>query len=80
MTERLSDLADRAAQLEEDERASAVRLRKDTIKRTGRCAFCDEPLANPAAYVCDASCREEVERQTRAALRNGRPSFLPKVG
>ena len=39
MTERVSDPADRAAQLEEDERASAVRLRKDTIKRTGRCAL-----------------------------------------
>ena len=80
MTERASDPADRAAQLEEVERASAARLRKPTVKRTGRCASCDEPLANPAAYVCDASCREEVERQTRAALRNGRPSFLPKVG
>ena len=80
MTERVSDLADRAAQLEEVERASAARLRKPTVKRTGRCASCDEPLIDPAAYVCDASCREDVERQTRAALRNGRPSFLPKVG
>ena len=80
MTERVSDLADRAAQLEEVERASAARLRKPTVKRTGRCASCDEPLIDPAAYVCDASCREDVERQTRAALRNGRPSFFPKVG
>ena len=78
--ERVSDPADRAAQLEEDERSSAARLRKDIIKRTGRCAFCDEPLANPAAYACDASCREEVERQTRAALLNGRPNPFPMVG
>ena len=80
MTERVSDPADRAAQLEEVERASAARLRKPTVKRTGRCASCDEPLVDPAAYVCDSSCREEVERQTRAALRNGRLSFLPKGG
>ena len=79
MTERVSDPADRAAQLEEVERASAARLRKPTVKRTGRCASCDEPLADPAAYVCDSSCREEVERQTRAALRNGRPNLFPTV-
>ena len=80
MTERVSDPADRAAQLEEVERASAARLRKHILERTGRCASCDEPLIDPAAYVCDASCREDVERQARAALRNGRLSFLPKVG
>ena len=79
MTERVSDPADHAAQLAEVERASAARLRKPILERTGRCASCDEPLIDPAAYVCDASCREEVERQTRAALRNGRLR-LPTVG
>ena len=79
MMERVSDPLDRAVQLEEVERASAARLRKPILKRTGRCASCEEPLLDPAAYVCDASCREEVERQTRAALLNGRPNLFPTV-
>ena len=70
--ERVSDPLDRAAQLEEAERVAATRLRRPVPQRNGRCAACDEPLLDPTAYVCDASCREEAERQASTAWRNGR--------
>lgn len=38
---------------------------------TGFCLFCTTPLSEGARW-CDAGCRDDHERATRAAQRNGR--------
>ena len=72
MTEHVSDPVDRAAQLEEEERAACARYRKPETPRTGKCAACGETLPLQG-IVCDSECRETYERILRAAHRNGRP-------
>ena len=71
MDERVSDPLDRAAQLEEAERATAALFRKPVLKRTGRCYNCGEPV-QPQALFCDADCRTQHEAIQAAKARNGR--------
>ena len=71
MDERVSDPLDRAAQLEEAERAAAALFRKPVLKRTGRCYNCGEPVP-PEALFCDGECRQQHEVVQAAKARNGR--------
>lgn len=71
MMEKVSDVLDRAQQLEEAERASAALLRKPVLPRTGRCHYCAATLP-PAGLFCDADCRDGHAAEQAAKLRNGR--------
>lgn len=70
--ERLSDVVDFAAELEERERVWAVTQRKAVPTRTGKCRACGAPLSLPQALDCDDDCREDYMRLASAAIRAGR--------
>lgn len=65
------DNIDFASDLAEREREAAAKYRKPVTPRTGKCASCGEPLQNPAAFVCDSDCQEDLSRRTAAAHRSG---------
>lgn len=71
MMEKVSDVLDRAQQLEEAERASAALLRKPVLPRIGRCHYCAATLP-PGGLFCDSDCRDGHAAEQAARLRNGR--------
>lgn len=70
------DVDDKASELEELDRESAMNLQRKRAAQAaarlpnGQCANCDEPLP-PTLHFCDADCRDDFERRRRAAQRNG---------
>ena len=63
----MADICDKTEEAEA--RILALRLKHvDTTipKGTGRCLYCDEPIPDTHRW-CDASCRDDYEKQQRAA-------------
>jgi hypothetical protein len=44
----------------------AARSSRATLKPSGRCHNCDEPLSLQDLLFCDADCAEDYERRLRA--------------
>jgi hypothetical protein len=68
------DVDDKATELEELERASALALQQKAAAALrfpdGVCANCQAVLP-PSLHFCDADCRDDYERRKAAARRNG---------
>ena len=69
------DPMDRATELEELERQSAMNLHRaqaarDRLRPVGTCHNCQDQLKTNALF-CDQSCRDDWERRRAAKLRNG---------
>jgi len=69
----IMDQFDRAEILEEQARIIAIEKaleEKETIKFTGKCLCCEEPLAPPLRW-CDSDCRDDwqIERDRKARLK-----------
>lgn len=69
------DPSDRATQLEELERESAMNLQRTAAERSrlkpiGLCYDCQDQI-EPGATFCDQDCRDNWERRRAARERNG---------
>lgn len=60
----MSDLFDQASALEQHTLEVALTHRKPTLKDTGHCHWCDEPVP-PGAHFCDSDCRDDLEQYRR---------------
>lgn len=68
------DEADRASDESEALLAEQIRLagiKPPTVKPSGYCRYCLEPVA-PDALYCDAECREDDESERAQMRRMGR--------
>lgn len=70
-----ADTSDRATQLEELERESALNLQRlaaarNRLKPIGLCYDCQDQI-QPGATFCDRDCRDNWERRRAARERNG---------
>lgn len=66
----MSDEADNAQKLEEQERERALLLRKPTLKAIGYCYYCSSDLPHGMLF-CDVSCRDCWQEEQDAKKRNG---------
>jgi hypothetical protein len=64
------DEADRAQNLEEQERERALLLRKPQLQAIGYCHFCSEDVPHGKLF-CDAACRDCWQEEQDAKKRNG---------
>lgn len=65
------DEIDRAQAREQQDRDSALRVRKPQLTLCGICHNCAEPVHRNAEF-CDADCREDYELREAARARDGR--------
>lgn len=68
------DAADRAQALQQAEIDAALerqRRRDVVLPATGRCAFCEEPLAERRQRFCDPDCHDDWQR-LQSRLENDR--------
>ena len=64
----MTDMFDRASDLEEKMTALANAYRKPTLPLTGYCHYCSEECVG---HFCDADCRSDYEKFIESRKRNG---------
>jgi predicted amidophosphoribosyltransferase len=65
------DEADLAQEQEEMARVEALyQVKRFHSLMDGVCNFCEAPLPD-SKHFCDSDCREDFERENKAAIRNG---------
>jgi len=70
--ERPSDISDQATQREEQFLEAALKQARNvvTLKATGSCLYCEEPVGEGVRF-CDAACRDGHEHEARMRKING---------
>ncbi len=58
------DIADEVAETILQAQIDRARKDQETVKATGHCLSCDEPLEEGRRW-CDADCRDDWERERR---------------
>ena len=65
----MSDLADKAQDIQELNLKRALSARKTVLPRTGKCLYCDTPIPL-ARRFCDSECRAFYEEENEHIKRS----------
>lgn len=67
----MTDQLDRASELEEMDRAQALKKRMPELKAIGYCYNCNDDIHSGQLF-CSTDCRDDYQREQDAKRRNGK--------